>query len=53
MTDGKAQAELLELVQLQDAKNFTLSVSCSDGHSVGEGDCFPAAWFGIDPGSVR
>lgn len=67
MTDDKAEAELLELIRLQDAKDFTLFMSCSDGHwtiamedldgcagrSVGESECYPAAWFGVTPGSVR
>ena len=64
MTDGKAEAELLELIRHQDASSFTLSVAASDGRwtvtmedldgdagrSVGHGDCFTAAWFDIKPG---
>ena len=64
MTDGKAEAELLELIRHQDASSFTLSVAASDGswtvtmddldgvagRSVGHGDCFAAAWFNIKPG---
>lgn len=67
MMDGKAEAELLELIRQKDATNFTLAISCADGRwtvamedldgdagiSVGDGDCFPAAWFGVMPGWAR
>ena len=58
MDTSKAEAELLELLRLQDAKNFTLAVTVADGqwtvatgdldsgvHAVGHGSTFEAAWF--------
>jgi hypothetical protein len=63
MTDGQAETALLELVQSQGDRNFTLTISCvdgfwtiamddldtNDGALVGDGDSFAAAWSGIDP----
>ena len=63
MTDGEAEAALLELVQSQGDRNFTLTISCVDGFwtvsmndvdaddeaLVGDGDSFAAAWSGIEP----
>ena len=64
MTDGKAEAELIDLIQHRAAHSFTLSFAAGDGRwtvtmegldsdagrSVGHGDCFAAAWFDIKPG---
>lgn len=63
MTDGEAETALIELVQSQGDRNFTLTFSCvdgfwtvamddldtDDGALVGDGDSFVAAWSGIDP----
>ncbi len=58
MTDAKAEAELLELVRLEDAQNFTVSVVFRDGRWTvssedhdsgisgrGHGASFAEAWF--------
>jgi hypothetical protein len=64
---GKAEAELLELIRLHDAKHFTLSITCADGRwtiavealdgqagvAIGNGDSFSGAWFSIKPGGRR
>ncbi len=63
MTGGKAEAELLELIHQPEAKHFTLTMTCADGHwtiameelggqagrLVGESDSFPCAWFSTRP----
>lgn len=57
-TQGDAEAELLELIRLQDAKNFRLTISSDEKGwmvktentdsglcAVGRGDYFARAWF--------
>ena len=65
---GEAEEELLDLIRLQDAQNFTVSITCVDGgwtvtvtdptgetpgSTIGRGDSFMAAWFGQDPAWAR
>ncbi len=62
MTHEKAEAELLELIRRQDAKNLTVTVMAngdewtivakdlaSPGRAIGRGSCFAEAWFSQKP----
>ena len=63
MSHEKAESQLLELIRLQGAQHFTLTIVCNGGHwsvstdcpddlagaALGNGESFAEAWFGQDP----